>query len=155
MKKLLFTPLLAVTVSLIFWHRSESSPNSSSHPLLLPEPRQIQFGTGQIPLRGLGIRFGSSPSSEDRFTAADLAAALALRAGTSVPIWEGSGSGKAIVLNRTGPVDPLPLPDEAPGPNSREAYSLKVSLSGVEIQARSSAGLFSGSQTLLQLVQSN
>jgi hypothetical protein len=155
MKKLLFTPLLAATVSLIFWHRGESSPNSSSHPLLLPQPQQIQFGTGRIPLGDWGIRFASPPSSEDRFTATELAAALALRAGISVPVGEASGSGKAIVLNRTGPVDPLPVPEEAPGPNSREAYSLKASPAGVEIQARTSAGLFYGSQTLRQLIQSD
>jgi hexosaminidase len=151
MKRFFVTAFLVVAFN--FWVLGESTSNASSHNVLLPHPQQIRYGAGKLPLRSLGIRFASSPSSEDRFAAGELASVLALRAGTSIPVWESIGPGKAIVLNRTGPTDPLPFPDERPGPDSREAYSVKASASGIEIQARSSAGIFYGAQTLCQLVE--
>ncbi len=123
------------------------------HRPLLPRPQELKYGSGRLALKGLGIRFGSSPASEDRFAATDLARALVERTGDQPPIWESPGVEKAIVLTRTGAVDPLPVPDEQPGPESREAYTLKVTPQGVEIQGRSSAAVFYGVQTLRQLVE--
>ena len=57
------------------------------------------------------------------------------------------------MLTRTGEVAALPLADERPGPDSRESYSLKITPDGAEIRAGSSAGLFYGMQTLLQMVE--
>ena len=65
----------------------------------------------------------------------------------------GTASGRAILLHRTGENAPLPGPDDAAGEDSRESYSLKVTPQGAEIRARSSAGLFYGVQTLLQMVE--
>jgi hypothetical protein len=60
----------------------------------------------------------------------------------------------AIVLDREGATDePLALPGEKPGPDSREAYDLTVTGQGVKVHARSSAGIFYGLQTLRQLVE--
>ena len=42
---------------------------------------------------------------------------------------------------------------EEPGPNSREAYDLTVTERGVKIDARSSAGIFYGVQTVRQLIE--
>jgi len=56
-------------------------------------------------------------------------------------------------LTRTGAVDALPVPDEHPGPDSREAYTLRVTPEGAEVRGRSSAGVFYGVQTLIQLVE--
>jgi hexosaminidase len=58
-----------------------------------------------------------------------------------------------IVLRRTGCGPDLPQPNERPGPDSREAYTIKVTSDGGEIRANSSAGLFYGVQTLLQVVE--
>jgi hypothetical protein len=57
------------------------------------------------------------------------------------------------VLIRTGEVAALPLADERSGPGSRESYVLKIVPDGAEIRAVSSAGLFYGAQTLLQMVE--
>ncbi|MGA3165281.1 MAG: beta-N-acetylhexosaminidase [Terriglobia bacterium] len=120
---------------------------------LLPRPQKIQYGPGHLLVRELGIRLASlSPAEEDRFAASDLARRLRERTGVQVSAGA-QGSGPAIVLERTGGVDPLPLPGEQPGPNSREAYDLKVTPAGVEIRGRSSAAVFYGVQTLVQLVE--
>ena len=59
----------------------------------------------------------------------------------------------ALLLTRTGGVDPLPLPDEVPGPQSRESYQVKITPAGGEVRGRSSAAVFYGVQTLRQLVE--
>ena len=125
----------------------------AAHSPLLPQPQQIAYGAGRLEVRGLGIDFASPPNPEDRFAAAELAKWLGSLAGAEIPVRETSGSGPAIVLDRTGAVDPLPMPGEKPGPDSRESYELKVTSSGVTIRAHSSAGIFYGAETLRQLVE--
>ena len=78
------------------------------HSPLLPRPQKIQYGPEQLAVKGLGIRFGAAPASEDRFAAAELARALVERTGYQPPIWESPGVEKAIVLTRTGAADPCP-----------------------------------------------
>ena len=120
---------------------------------LMPRPQRIEYGTGQLAVRGLSIRHASVPAVEDRFTAARLAAALSRGAGAPIPVWEGQAEGKGIVLNRSGVVDALPAPGEHAGPDAREAYSLTITSEGVEIKSRSSAGLYYGAETLVQLIE--
>lgn len=126
---------------------------AAEHNPLLPRPQQIHYGPGQFPVRGLSIHFAAASTAEDRFAAQTLSAFLAERAAAPFPISESSALERAIVLKRTAAADPLPVPDERPGPESREAYWLKVTPQGVEIRASSSAGLFYGVQTLCQLVE--
>ncbi len=106
-----------------------------------------------MPIRGLKICFGSNPSEEDRFAAAELSSLLKERTRLEVPVSESCHEGPVIVLTRTGGVDPLPLPDEVPGPQSRESYELNVTPDRAEILGRSSAAVFYGVQTLRQLVE--
>src|SRR5690349_22407249 len=96
------------------------------HSPLLPQPREVQYGSARLSLRGVTIRFGSDPSPEDRFTARELSSSLSSAAGTPIRLSENLAAGRAIRLKRTGPVDALPMPGEQAGPESREAYSLKV-----------------------------
>jgi len=128
------------------------STRAARHPLL-PRPQQITYGTGHLAVQGLGIEFASSPSPEDRFAADQLSKWLGSRTGAETPVWAARRSHPAIVLDRTGAVDPLPVPGEKPGPHSREAYELKVTPTGVTIRARSSAGIFYGAETLRQLME--
>ncbi len=120
---------------------------------LLPEPQKVQYGKGQLSLLSVSIRVTSEPAAEDRFAAQELSRVLTERTGRDVLITEGETKGISILLNRTGAVDALPVPDEKTGPDSREAYTLKVATSGVEIRSRSSAGIFYGVQTLRQLLE--
>ncbi len=71
----------------------------------------------------------------------------------NLPVWEQPLQHPVILLTRTGPNDPLPVPNEQPGPQSRESFQLKVTAAGAEIRGRSSAALFYAVQTLWQLVE--
>jgi hypothetical protein len=73
---------------------------------------------------------------------------------TRIEIKPGKSSSRVILMNRTGEAGALPADNERPGPESREAYALQITPKGVELQARSSAGIFYGVQTLLQMVES-
>jgi len=130
-----------------------SVATSAAHNPLLPRPQQITYGAGHLAVRGLAIGFASAPAPEDRFAAEQLAKWLGSSAGAEIPIPEAKGNGPAIVLERTGAVDALPVPGEKPGSDSRESYELKVTPSGVTIRARSSAGIYYGAETLRQLVE--
>jgi hexosaminidase len=126
---------------------------SAEHNPLLPRPQQTRYGPGRLIVRGLSIQLPTTPAEEDRFAADTLAKGLENICDEKLPVQESSAANHAILLKRTGPVAPLPVPDERPGPDSRESYTLKVTPSGVELEAKSSAGLFYGVQTLLQLVE--
>lgn len=52
-----------------------------------------------------------------------------------------------------GDAPDVPTGNEAAGPESREAYFISVTNNGAEIRAGSSAGLYYGAQTLLQMVE--
>ncbi|MGA8153727.1 MAG: glycoside hydrolase family 20 zincin-like fold domain-containing protein [Terriglobales bacterium] len=128
---------------------------AAGHNVLLPQPQQVHYGPGRLRVRGLGIRLIGDPSVEDRFAAAQLSTCLSDVAEEPVRVSEGEAAGTLIVLKRTGDVGALPLPGEHPGPASREAYSLKLTPDGGEVEATSSAGLFYGVQTLCQLIEGN
>jgi hexosaminidase len=126
---------------------------SADHRPLLPQPQSVQYGQGQLKVSGLSIRFKSQPGEEDRFAAAELAKGIANQTGVKLSIEGSSAHGPTIDLDRTGAVEALPVPGEKPGPDSREAYRLTVNAKGIEISGHSSAAIYYGVQTLLQLVE--
>jgi hypothetical protein len=119
----------------------------TGHNALLPQPQQIHYGARQLRIRGLAIQLIGEPSVEDRFAAEQLSSCLSDLAKEPVRVSLGEASGRLIVLTRTGEVSALPLPGEHPGPESREAYTLKVTADGGTVQAASTAGLFYAVQT--------
>lgn len=122
-----------------------------AHTAVLPQPRELRYGDGSLAIHDLSIRFAAKPSAEDQFAAQELASRLSAAGRTQVKVRKTGG--KAIVLNRTGNGAALPGTNDTAGPDSREAYSLKITTKGAEIRAASSAGLFYGVQTLLQMVE--
>jgi hexosaminidase len=126
---------------------------AAEHRPLLPQPREIRYGAGEIVLRGFSIQMPAGAAAEDIFAAQTLSACLAARVGAPIPISSGSPGTPAIVLRRTGAVGALALPGEQPGPNSREAYELTAKPDRIELRAQSTAGLFYGVQTMCQLAQ--
>ncbi len=127
--------------------------HAAGHNPVLPHPQSIRYSDGSLPVNGLSIRFASSPAVEDRFAAQQLSARLSEIGQTLIPVRESTAAGPTILLRRTGDVAALPSANERPGPESRESYSLKIGTDGAEIRAASSAGLFYGVQTLLQMVE--
>ncbi len=126
---------------------------AADHNPLLPRPQQIHYGSRQFPVRGLSVHLPTAPAAEDRFAAEELANRLSDFATAPILVSESRASERVIELKRTGSVDALPVAGERPGPESREAYWLKVTPEGAEIRAVSSAGLYYGVQTLCQLVE--
>lgn len=127
--------------------------DAGAHNPILPKPQKISYGTSSYSIRGASISFAKTPSAEDLFAAEELADMLSGMCGRPINITEQTGGSPGILLHRTGEVDPLPLPDETAGPNSREAYKINIREKQVRIEARSSAGLFYAVQTLRQMVE--
>ena len=120
---------------------------AAGHNALLPQPQQVRYGEGRLPLAGLSIVLASSSAPEDAFAMTRLSEGLGRRGG--------SPGAHTLRLTRTGPVDALPRDNEQPGPDSRESYHLRITPAGGEVRARSSAGLFYAVETILQLVESS
>ena len=97
---------------------------------LLPKPQKIQAGKGRLLLDSLSIGFAANPAVEDRFAAQQLSTVLSGILKKSVPVVENTMGGRVILLNRTGAVDPLPVPYERAGRDSRESYTLKITPEG-------------------------
>ena len=127
--------------------------SAAEHKALLPQPREIQYGSGQFLIRGASIRVASADSPEDRFAAQTLAGCLSERAGSPVPVSESGAIGRSVALKRKGAIDALAGFGEQPGPDSRESYQLRVTADSAEVDANSSAGVFYGVQTLCQLAE--
>ncbi len=135
---------------------SLGSQAKAEHGTILPAPQQITYGTGTLPLGGLPIRLPASTAAEDGFAAQTLAGCVTRATGSPAAILDQGGAPAAtpgISLNRTGAIDPLPVPGETPGPDSREAYKVSITTTGAEVRARSSAGIFYGVQTLCQMIE--
>ncbi len=119
---------------------------------LLPAPQQIAYGAGVLRVESIRIVPPTQGEAPDQFAAQVLAAGLRAATGQEVSV-SSAGGGPTITLKRSGDLDELPRKDEMPGPGTREAYQIRVTTSGAEIQAKSSAGLYYGVQTLLQLIE--
>lgn len=141
----LFKPLLAVLCCILM------ADAHAEHSPLLPQPQQVHYGNGSLSLKNIHVQFATSAADEDRFAGQQLSERLSSFSGTRMEV--GRGTGKIIVLNRTGNGAALPMDKETTGPESRESYTISITPNRAEIRAPSSAGLFYGVQTLLQMVE--
>jgi hexosaminidase len=143
MKNLLCLVLIVIKLSAI----------AADHNQILPQPQKVAYGNSQLPLKGLTIGFTAKPATEDIFAARELAGIISKITSANIPVKETSSSGASIIFERTGNPDPLPVPDEKSGPDSRESYRIKVTAKNIRITAKSSAGLFYAVQTLRQMIE--
>lgn len=133
-------PAAAFTITLLL-----SGAAHGEHSHLLPSPVQITYGQGSVPVKRLCVSsLRASAANEDRFSRSQLIAA---------GIHPCAAEGINISLVRTGTSDALPQPGEITGPYSREAYTISVKLAGIRIQSKSTAGVFYGVETLLQMIE--
>ena len=128
-----------------------ASACTAGTPQLLPRPQRVVWGKGNLPIAGATALVAGQASEEDRFAAAALTSALSAATGQTAAVGATSAVGPVIRLIREGSDVPLPTTGDHPGPDSREAYKLKLTPQGGEIRARSSAGLFYAVQTIRQL----
>ncbi len=143
MRHLLFLSLLWLNLSTA----------ARSHNSILPRPQKISYGSSYFRLSGTGIGFLSTPGEDDLFAAGELASFLSGITGTKVKINHTSADQANILFERQGKNDPLPVPGEDAGPDSREAYRIRIDPQKVTISAPSSAGLFYAVQTLRQMAE--
>ncbi|HKR27112.1 MAG TPA: glycoside hydrolase family 20 zincin-like fold domain-containing protein [Acidobacteriaceae bacterium] len=120
----------------------------SQHSPLLPAPVKVQYGAGYLDLADVCIASITNSAPEDTYALTALIDGARGAVSTCAEQQKNS-----IQLKRSGPVAPLPVPGETPGPNSREAYTIEISADGVVVTGHSSAGEYYGVQTLLQMIE--
>ena len=143
--------LLGLSTMLFLVNCFGASLAQAEHTTILPAPQQITYGSSTLSLAGLPVRLPPGATDEDRFAAQALASCTSQATGTQTAILTGNVE-SGLSLDRTGALDPLPMPGESPGADSREAYTVSISSRGAEVRARSSAGIFYGVQTLCQMI---
>lgn len=122
------------------------------HRRILPAPRQVQYGAERLALNEIIIRLSPEADGEDQFSAETLTNCLGSSVHARIVSSEQAG-GRVIFLHRTGASDPLPVPGERAGADSREAYTVHIDTNGAEVRSRSSAGIYYGVQTVCQMVE--
>ena len=117
---------------------------------LIPHPQEISLGGGDFVLGNeLSIVLDRNASDRDRFAATDLAAQLKKEWGVDAVI-SGSASGKSIILTHKGvSKDIAGLPKK----KALQGYQLTAEAGQLVIRAKGEAGLFYGTQTILQIIK--
>jgi hypothetical protein len=139
-------PAFPIAIACLFFTSqvfAQTTPLSQAGIDIIPYPKQVQLKDGEFQLpKNAVIVIDKNASEEDRFAADELAKGLKEKFGLQTTVSSNAVS-NAILLTRKGA-------DKKNGP---EAYALKVGSSGVVIRANSGAGIFYGTQSLLQLIQ--
>ena len=143
MKKFIYVCLILATMMTL----TVGGQNS-----VLPKPQEINYGNGSLPVKGLSIGFANLPCEEDNFAARELAAILSEITASNIPV-KGFTDDATVIFERTGEPDPLPVPGEKAGPDSRESYQIKITPANIRVTSKSSAGLFYAVQTIRQMIE--
>jgi len=110
---------------------------------IIPYPQEVKLGGGDFVLGANPvIAIDSGACAADRFTAEELARDIEQEWGVKVSVGK-SGGGGTIVLTRKGAADKI----------GEQGYRLTVKPGKVTIEANGEAGLFYGTQTLLQTIR--
>src|SRR5262249_33971999 len=139
--------LLAIA---LIWFSFEAR---SEHNALLPKPQKVHYGKAALSVANVNVAIARPFNEEDLFAAQELASRLTSLTGNPVQVLTNDEKGPTILLKRTGEAPALPTDNEKVGPGTRESYSININSKGAGIRAPSSAGLFYGVQTLIQMVE--
>ena len=117
---------------------------------LIPHPQEVSLGGEDFILDDeLTIVLDKNASDQDRFAATELASQLNKEWGVKAVI-AGSASGKSIILSHKGvSKDITGLPKK----KALQGYQLTAEAGQLVIRAKGEAGLFYGTQTLLQIIK--
>jgi hypothetical protein len=142
--------------SILMADEERSGPDNSDRAVaVIPEPRQVAFSADGVSLTHLRvIRVADIP--EDRFAAELLRDALRAATGTECSVEllgaQATGIHELVLVGADQSSLPAPvLPQQAV--QETEGYFLRTDADGVRVAAPSSAGLFYGVQTLIQLAE--
>ncbi len=129
----------------IFGFTLSGKATAQADPGIIPAPREMSFTeTAFYPQQDIAIILDRHHSQADLFAAEELARDLNREWGITATVTTATTDG-AIILSRKG----------AKKINGDEGYELNVHENGIIIRARGEAGLFYGTQTLLELLQKN
>ncbi len=123
---------------------------------LMPMPQKVLYGKEKFRLSNAAIVIPKDATKNEKKAIDDFVSFAKEYTGITVlKTASPYTSGPSIVLKNLNKGTELPLPGEATGSGSREAYQIKVSPNTVTITANSAAGIFYGLQTLRQLIVAN
>jgi hexosaminidase len=146
-------PLLSILLFLCCGQVPAAVPATPLHNagiFLIPYPQEVSLGGEDFILdRKMTILLDRNASESDRFAAAELASQLKKDWGVNAVIAD-APSGKTIVLTHKGvSKDVAGLPKK----KALQAYQLSAGADQLVIRAKGEAGLFYGTQTLLQIIK--
>ena len=120
---------------------------------LMPMPQKVSYGVGKFKLFNAAIVLPKEFSSQDQNAIDQFILFVKQQTGIDLSkknIENASESQVVFKFNNKNSL--LPMPGETAGPQSREAYHIKVSTKKISVTANSSAGIFYALQTLRQLI---
>jgi hexosaminidase len=126
---------------------------AKAHNILLPQPRNIIYGTGKVKIEGLKISSLNMLSDEGKFIAAAFSSKLKLKFNIEIESALNSSASPTLIFELKQHLNSLPGINEKTGPNCREAYHISVKNDEVKVVANSYAGFFYAVQTLVQLIE--
>lgn len=113
----------------------------AQQPMLIPQPVSVVTGSGQFVLPS-PLTIHTVGNADVKNIADQLARRLNIATGISTSVKQGPADGGQAIVLSIAPDNSLP----------KEGYRLKVTSSGISIQAADAAGIFYGVQTLYQLL---
>ena len=136
-----FRAVIISLLVLLLPFKSQGSELSDLGLHVIPYPQEVEAGGEPFAVSGkISIVIDKNASAQDRFTAQQLARSLNEEYGLDASISTQASKG-SITLTRKGAEKRV----------GEQGYHVTVSTGGLLVRARGSAGLFYGTQTLLQL----
>lgn len=141
MKKLFFIAVLIVIASL---------PAAAQHPVLLPAPQQLKYDQGDISLSCLSFYISKNESPDTRFALNALKTVVEKATGKKMaPAASAATATVQYQIGRSG----QELPGDKEKDATRESYRIRITPERVNIEAKTSTGLYYAVQTLRQLIE--